>query len=961
MKETILQQFTIDKITESQELGGTLREMTHKNTGAQLVWLDNGQENKVFSIAFKTIPWDDTGVFHILEHSVLCGSEKFPVKEPFVELLKGSMQTYLNALTFPDKTIYPVSSRNTRDFLNLVEVYLDAVFCPAIYREKNIFLQEGWHYALSEKNAEPSYKGVVHSEMKGACGTVDAIMDNGLCRLLYPDTCYGYISGGDPASIPQLSYEDFLQAHRDFYHPSNARIYLDGNIPLEALLSLVDSYLSKFDRRTDLPQIPHQQPIAPTVKREFYEIGKEEPTENRVHLILGKHLCHWQDRKRILAFDILASYLAGSNAAPLKEALLEDGLAQDAYLYCNDGMQQPYFALCIRSTEEEHIPALQKILRDTVTSLVEKGLDTQELEANLDQLEYMLLEAEEPKGIQRAIHVLGTWLYGGSPLYALENRAILQELRRDIGTGYYENLLKELLLEEDGRAMVCLLPSKTIGQQQRQQEQEALLAAKRSWSEAQLQAIWEENQALSRWQATPNSDENLAKLPKLSLSDISPMPEQIHTQVSIQGGATLLFHPIPTRGTVHLRLYFSVSDLAPESFGNLSFLCDLLGELPTKRYTSTQLQQNIKRYIGHLRFAPVCYAMPGKPEQCKPFLAVSMSLLERNLQPAMELVAEILKNTCFEDAQLVQQILLQACEDLSESIQDRGDQFAGLRSLMNHSAAVFLREQLDGCSMLWQLEDMDENFEEVFPAFQAFARDFCQKIFTPQRLTLSQTGQTAQSAADILLPLLGSGSPAPELMELTLKDENRKEAIVIPSAISCTACGENLAHFEEHFDGRLQVLSGLLSYSYLWSEVRVKGGAYGCAFGAGDSGNLTFSSYQDPAPVESLEVYSCAGRFIEAFCQSQEELEKYIISTLSAMDPLCSAGKQGAIADSAYFTGLGYGARCTRRQQVLELKKEDLLSLVPLFDKLAHRRSLCLVCPQDVADDLDDSWTVRHL
>ncbi len=961
MDETILQRFSIDKITKSEELGGTLHEMTHRKTGAQLVWLDNGQENKVFSIAFKTVPWDDTGVFHILEHSVLCGSEKFPVKEPFVELLKSSMQTYLNALTYPDKTIYPVSSRNTQDFLNLVNVYLDSVFFPALHRQKNIFLQEGWHYELADEQAEPAYKGVVHSEMKGACGTVDAIMDNELCRLLYPDSCYGFISGGDPTSIPKLSYEAAAQTHRDFYHPSNARIYLDGNVPLEQLLDLIDSYLCQFDRRTDLPQIPVQAPIASTAKHVFYEIGKEEPNENRAHLILGKQFCSWQDRKQILAFDILASYLTGSNAAPLKAAILDSGLAQDVYMYCNDGMAQPYFALCIRNTEQAHIPALQKIIRDTVEGLLETGLDTDELAANLDQLEYMLLEAEEPKGILRAITVLSTWLYGGEPLQALECREILQQLRQDIGSSYYAYLLRALLWEEAGQALVCLLPSRELGQQQRQAEQEALRAAKNSWTQTQQAAIWKENQALIQWQAAPDSPESLQTLPRLSLADISPMPEKIHSQVSHRDGAALLFHPIATRGTVHLRLYFAVSDVPLDSFCDLSFLCDLLGELPTSRYSSIQLQQNIKRYIGHLRFAPVCYAMPGQPQLCKPYVCVSISLLERNLVPGLELVAEILKNTRFDDPQLVQQILLQACEDLSESIQDRGEQYASLRSLMNHSAAIALREKLDGCSMLWHLEEMDEHFDARFPAYARFAQDICSKIFTPQRLTLSQTGQKEHPAADILLPQLGSGSPAPEYMELNLTDENLKEAIVIPAAISYTACGENLTHFAESFDGRLQVLSGLLSYSYLWNEIRVKGGAYGCAFGAGDSGNLTFTSHQDPDPKESLEVYGRTAAFIESFCQGPETLEKYIISTLSAFDPLCSAAKQGAIADSGYFTGLDYEARCARRQQLLGLQKEELLSLVPLFEKLAEKRSLCLVCPEDVAEALDSSWNVHHL
>ncbi len=786
-------------------------------------------------------------------------------------------------------------------------------------------------------------------------------MDNESCKLLYPNTCYGYISGGDPKAIPTLSYERFLQAHKDYYHPSNARIYLDGKVPLERLLALVDSYLSRFDRRTDLPEIPQQAAIAPVQKRVFYEVGKDEDMENRAHVVIGKHLGQWSDRKKILAFDILAAYLTGSNAAPLKKAILDKDLAQDVYLYSNDGMAQPYFALCIRSTEEAHIPALRQILRSTVASMVETGLDSRELEANLDQLEYMLLEAEEPKGIQRAINVLSTWLYEGDPLQALEYRQLLQQLRRDIGTGYYENLLKELFMEEDHQALVCLLPSKEIGQQQRQQELDALKRIKAGWTDTDLLHILEENRALAAWQATPNSPEALQMLPRLTLADISPMPEKITTQISHLGGSTILFHAVPTRGTVHLRLYFAVSDIPVERFGDLSFLCDLLGELPTRHYTSAQLQQNIKRYIGHLRIAPVCFALPEDPESCKPTLGISISLLERNLEPALKLIAEILQNTCFDDPVPVQQILLQACEDLSESIQDRGDSFAGLRSLMNHSAAVYLREKLDGCSMLWHLEDFDEHFLERFPDFAAFAADTCRKIFTANRLTLSQTATTQLPASEILLPLLPTGEAVPETLRIPVSDESLKEAILIPSGISYTACGENLRHFNEHFDGKLQLLSGLLSYSYLWSQIRVKGGAYGSAFGAGESGNITFSSYQDPDPMESFRVYGKTGAFLEAFCQSQEDMEKYIISTISAADPLCSAAKQGAIADSSYFTGVGYEARCARRQQILCLKKEDLVTLVPLFEKLADKRSLCLVCPEEVAENLDDSWTVRSL
>ncbi len=961
MHDTNLHGFHLESIQHIEELGGSVHKLTHIQTGAQVTWLDNGLENKVFAIAFKTIPWDDTGVFHILEHSVLCGSKKFPVKEPFVELLKGSMQTYLNAFTFPDKTVYPVSSRNDQDFMNLVQVYLDAVFCPAIYSQKNIFFQEGWHYAMSREDSDPVYKGVVLNEMKGSCGTVDSIMDNELCRLLYPDTCYRYISGGDPVSIPKLTYEGFLQAHKDFYHPSNARIYLDGKVPLERILKLLDEdYLSKYQRPEKLPEIPLQIPVAPVKKNVYFEIGKEEDPEDKAHMILGKQLCSWSDRKTILAFDILAGYLTGSNASALKQAVLDSELAQDVYLYVNDGMAQPYFALCLRNCNEADFSSLIQLCKDTVKSILQVGLDTQELTAIINHLEFMLLEAEEPRGIQRAITALATWLYGGDPVQALQYKDVLQQLRQEIGTGYYEHLLEELFLKED-LMQVGLLPSKTVGDEQRAAEKAALQAAKESWSDAQLQNILRENQNLALWQATDNTPEAIASLPKLSLQDISPLPEETETQIRFQEDAAILYHPVDTQGVVHLRLYFSLSDLPLERFSELSLLCDLYGDLPTDRYSPAQIQQKIKANIGSLHIAPVCYTLPEDPEGCKPFLAVSISLLKQNLTTGLELVADLLKNTRFEDSQRIHQILLQNCEDLAESIQDRGDQFAGLRCLKNHSAAVAIREMVDGYSLLERLQAFEENFETQLPEFTSFARYIADQICVPQRLTLSQTSGHELPAFETIAPLLGAGAPAPAYRKLSLPKENLKEAIVIPSSISCTACGENMLRFQTPFSGKMQVLSGLLSYSYLWNEIRVKGGAYGCAFGAGASGNLTFSSYQDPTPLKTLDIYGSTAEFIRAFCASDEALEKYIISTLSACDPLQSPKKRGAVADGAYFTNLTYAERCRQHREILSLKKEDLLSLVPLFEQLKEQRSLCMICHEGVAAELDDSWSIIRL
>ncbi len=470
-----------------------------------------------------------------------------------------------------------------------------------------------------------------------------------------------------------------------------------------------------------------------------------------------------------------------------------------------------------------------------------------------------------------------------------------------------------------------------------------------------------ENQALAQWQARPNQPEELLCLPKLSLEDIGPMPEPIPTQVSQIGDTVQLMHSIDTRGTAHIRLYFSVADLPPEQFSWLSLLCDLFGDLPTQQYSPAQLQQRVKQYIGYLRIAPVSYAMPGKPDSCKPYIVVSISLLQRNLAPALALVADILKHTRFDDAQKIRQVVLQNCEDLSESIQERGDQFAGLQSLMHHSAAVALRERTDGCSLLLALEDLDEDFDRLFPNFTAFADNICKTVFTPQRLTISQTCKEALPVADILLPLLGQGRAVPALLQLPLPRKSLKKAIVTPSSISYTACGENLESFGQSFDGRMQLLSGLLSYSYLWNEIRVKGGAYGCAFGSGESGNLSFSSYEDPEPLNSLRVYGDTGRFLESFCQSEEALDKYIISTISALEPLSSPARLGAAADSAYFCGFRIEARLARRQEILHMDKQQLLDLVPLFDGLKDRCSRCILCPEDIAKQLDDSWDIQYL
>ena len=477
----ILHGFKVTRVRESEELKGTLYEMEHIRTGAVLAWLDNGCDNKLFSATFKTIPWDDTGVFHILEHSVLAGSDNYPVKEPFLDLIKSSMNTYLNAMTFPDKTMYPVSSKNEQDFINLTRVYLDAVFHPAIYHNDSIFRQEGWHYEVEDE--EPFYNGVVFNEMKGAFASVDTVMEEGLMKYLYPDNTYRFVSGGDPASIPDLTYENFLRAHREFYSPSNCRFFLDGDLPIDRVLGIIDDeYLSTFERDDKVHEIPMQQPVKARDLTEFYEIGKDEDESKKSHLVLGKVFSDWSQRSRIIAYTLMSIYLAGDNESPLKRAILERGLAQEVEFSVMDGIAQPFWVLVFRNMDMCDKDAILQVYKDTLKKIAREGVDKEALIGGLNRFEFSLRESGEPAGLYRAINSMSSWLYGGDPLLYLESNSIVHELRAALDTDYYDRIIEELL-DEEGVITMEVLPSKTKGEEEAQKEYERVTGEYSSFSE----------------------------------------------------------------------------------------------------------------------------------------------------------------------------------------------------------------------------------------------------------------------------------------------------------------------------------------------------------------------------------------------------------------------------------------------------------------------------------------------
>ena len=959
----ILHGFKITRVRESEELKGTLYEMEHLKTGAELAWLDNGCENKLFSATFKTLPWDNTGVFHILEHSVLAGSDNYPVKEPFLDLIKSSMNTFLNAMTFPDKTMYPVSSKNRQDFINLVRVYLDAVFRPAIYHNDSIFRQEGWHYEIEED--EPFYNGVVFNEMKGAYASVDTQIEDELQRALFPDSVYGFQSGGYPPEIPDLTYENFLKAHSEFYSPSNCRFFLDGDIPLEETLTIIDDeYLSTFERDYRVHEIAMQAPVKAVEKVGFYEIGKDEDEAKKSCLVLGKVFSDWENRKRNIVYTLMSIYLAGDNEAPLKRAILEKGLAQDVEFAVMDGIAQPFYVIVFRNMESYDKDAILSTYRETLQKILREGVDKEALTGCINRFEFSLRETGEPQGLYRAMNAMNSWLYGGDPMLYLESNYLVHELREDLETDLYSDVIRELL-DEEGRVTVTMLPSKTKGDEDAEKEYERVTREYSSFNEEELKEVEETFERMRKWQDTPDSPEAAAKLPVLEISDVSPEPQWVDTEVTEKNGVKFLYQPIFTNGVVHVNLYFAAPDLDEEELKMISLMTEFMGVLPTAKHTAAELQKEVRKLFGGLDYNVITPWVKGYTDRVKPYFVVSFSVLEENLDPAIDLVIEILTETDFNVKETLLENLLQCREIIYQNILNSGNQFAARRVLGNYTASAYLEEKVNGYDFFLFVKDVLKDFDEKADELMVRWKELAARIFTSARLMSGETSTEKHSSLERFASELPAGEGdseggIPDYKEIALSGESLKEAILIPGGVSFIAFGTNMQKYGFNHGGRFQVLSQIMSYGYLWEEIRVHGGAYGCGFSAGMTGNMVFTSYRDPSPLNSLEVCRRAGDFIRDFTESGEDLTRYIISSISGMDGLVNSARRGYGQEMNYIRGTGYEDLLDIRQQMLSLTREELAELAELFDKAALDASVSVV-GNSTAISPDDSWEVYKL
>ncbi|MEQ2957871.1 insulinase family protein [Slackia piriformis] len=979
--------FIVQSSEPLSEIDGFAHVMRHEKSGARLLFLQNEDANKAFSIAFKTPPADDTGVFHILEHSVLCGSEKFPVKEPFVDLLKTSMQTFLNALTFPDKTMYPVASTNEQDLINLIDVYMDAVLHPAIYGKRAIFEQEGWHYELEgaegeaiadaaafegetvaengtpdkvaiEKDASGErlrYNGVVFNEMKGALSDPDSVLYHAVNRALFPDTCYAFESGGHPRAIPQLTYESYLDTHARHYRLDNSYIVLYGNLDADRILGFLDeSYLSVFESRSEAAPnaIGVQEP-----RVALDETVRMETAPENAGVGLAYVVGQARDFERVLACDILLDALMGGNESPIKRAILDAGLGGDATAYLLDSQAQPVAMFQLRNANDGSAQPFMDLVESEVRRLVRDGIPRDVLEASLAQMSFDLRERDRgmADGVPLAMNALAGWLYDDDmPTTYLRYEDALAHMRAGLEGRYFEDVLESLVCRSDHKALVELVPEKTEGDS----EEAAELAAKLAqMDEVDKREIRDEMAALRVMQESPDAPEAVETLPRLRVSDIGPASPDPEMQVFAEGPIACLFHNVPTRKISYLYLYFGIDGLAWEDVPYLSVLGMLLSRLDTERHTAAELDVLMRLHLGSLRFFADAFVDDADPSRVSLKMTVATSALSEELEQMARIPREIWETTKFDDSDKIRDILVQRRIAMEQSFANEGHVRAMNRLSSYEFKSGVLKEAMGGVDFYRFLCDLIDNFDERFDALQSRLRDVCSRVFTKRDVVASFTGSKADReiffhmAGDFGLPgeaRIFDGKPsAPAFGEKIPEPVMKREAFVVPSDVCYVAKGSDVGALGA-YAGEWQVLASALSFDYLWNEVRVKGGAYGVGFRRTPEGFGRFYSFRDPAVDPTLERFDAAGSWLASFDPSEEEMEGYIVSTVASHDAPAKPRQVARRQDAQFFCEKPAGYRERLRAEKLATTPEKLRACSTALDEVAQRGSICVFGGEDV-------------
>ena len=962
--------FVVDSSEPLSEIDGSAHVMRHEKSGARLLFLQNADENKAFSIAFKTPPADDTGVFHILEHSVLCGSRKFPVKEPFVDLLKTSMQTFLNALTFPDKTMYPVASTNDQDLMNLTDVYMDAVLNPAIYDKRAIFEQEGWHYELDEEGAEPRlrYNGVVFNEMKGALSDPESVLYHAVNAALFPDTCYAFESGGHPRAIPQLTYEQFLDTHARHYRLDNAYIVLYGNVDAERMLSFLDDrYLSVERPRVDAA--PNEVGVqAPRVATDV-TVSMDTAPENAC-VGLGYVVGQACDFERVLACDVLMDALMGGNESPMKRALLDEGLGGDVTAYLIDSQAQPVALFQLKNAEEGKAQAFMEAVEREAVRLVRDGIPRDVLEASLAQMAFDLRERDRgmADGVPLAMNALAGWLYDDvMPTAYLRYEDALAHMRAGLDGRYFEDVLASLICESGHKALVDLVP----GEDGSASEEEAELAdTLASMDDARRQAVRDDVAALRLMQETPDAPEATATLPRLRVDDIGAAVPDPAYRLAADAPVPCLRHDLPTRHIDYLSLYFDMDGLSFDDLPYVTLLGMLLGRLGTAQRSAAELDVHMRTHLGSLRFFAEAYSADSDPSKLSLKMVASASALSEELEHLACIPREVWATTSFDDAGKIRDILVQRRISMEQSFMGEGH----VRAMNRLSSYLFksgvIKEQMGGVDFYRFLCDLIEHFDERFDALRERLEDVRDCIFTKDGALASFTGSTDdferfwEAAGDFGLPgdAAFDGDPRCRFVfgDRVPEPAAKQEAFIVPGDVCYVAKGADV-HGTVDYDGAWAVLSNALSFDYLWNEVRVKGGAYGVGFRITPERFGRFYSFRDPGVDATLARYDGAGAWLSAFDPAEDEMEGYIVSTVASHDAPVKPRQVARRQDVALFSGKSAGYREHLREEKLAATPEKLRAYAEVLDRIAAEGAVCAFGGEDVLRASKGDWSFVKL
>ncbi len=966
-----LKAYTVISKQRIEELKSDGYLLKHNKTGARVALLSNDDENKVFYIGFRTPPKDSTGVAHIIEHTVLCGSEKYPVKDPFIELAKGSLNTFLNAMTYPDKTVYPVASCNSKDFKNLMDVYLDAVLHPNIYHEEKIFRQEGWHYELESADDELTINGVVYNEMKGAFSSPDDVLYREIMNSLYPHTSYAVESGGDPDVIPELTYEDFLAFHQKYYHPSNSYIYLYGDMDMEERLAYLDrEYLSGYEALS-VDSAPAAEPPfqeMALVEKE-YPIMESEPEEGNTYLSYNVSLGENLDRKVSVGFQALADAVVGAPGAPVRKALLDAGIGTDISSFYEADVKQPYFSIVAKNAEGDQREAFVKLIEQTLQSLFEDGVEKKALRAALNHDEFRYREADYgsyPKGLMYGLQMFETWLYDdGRPFDYLELDGTYKALKGEVSTAYYENMLRDLLMENTHKSVVVVRPVRGLTGKRDKALAARLAAKKASMTQEEIAGIVAETKALADYQEEPDREEDLEKIPLLAREDIGKKARPYCNEELRVNDTTLLYHEIYTNGIGYLRFLFDLRQVPEELFPYVGLLQVMLGLVDTEKRSYSELYHEIHLQTGGIAPAVNVYTNADDLSDYKLTFDLKVKTLYENLPKAFELAAEILTESVYTDAKRLFELVAENRSDKQAQMMSAGHSLAAGQALSYLSKQAHLMDQVNGLSFYRLLEGLEKDFEGKKEELSANMERLVHCIFRPENLMVDYTAQREGLAGiEPLIEALKSKlhrEPV-EGKPYVPQPVKKNEGLMSSAQIQYVCRAGNYANKGFSYTGALRVLKVLMSYEYLWMQVRVRGGAYGCMCQFGKTGESYFVSYRDPNLEKTIETYEKAADFVEAFEADERTMTQYIIGAVSAMDMPLTPAARGNYSLAGYMTGFTFERAQQERDELLSTDAGTIRKLAAHIRAFMEDDCLCVVGNEEkIKEQKDIFGSVEYL